>query len=119
MTDDELSLELIDLKQIWPAVAASAWFGYQAHGRGAMLVELARADADIEEAFLGFSYMHWPSAGEAPDEVKTYNPETEIVFILIEQDQPVSICVMYEVPPPLDAAKGCTNPHLGLSLHAH
>ena len=86
----------------WPMVAAVAWGGYHAHGRGAVMVD--------EEGRL--TYHAGPPCECHRIDVEIYDPERQAVVALHDGDAICQILVLAGWPAPPDAhritpASGC------------
>jgi hypothetical protein len=98
----------------WPQFAALAWRKYQSQGRGAIVIDLqaakkSGANLDVPSFYVSDgseslrSRGGWPSP-EIADTVNSYDPELDVVFLVIRLD---GDCFCYNVsdePEPRRAA---------------
>ena len=79
--------------------AAMAWKGYQSKGRGAVVTRVHFPDTDASKAMIGESLEYLSEndlltngySGAPVDEVRLYDPETELVVLAIWPDGGMSI----------------------------
>jgi hypothetical protein len=104
----------------WDQLAAGAWEGYLEMGRGAMVIDLgAPSPSDSagywEEHLTAGSYIpdqnpasgtptDWPS-GDISQLVRTYDPEREVVVVILGEDDQMSVyrAELKDHPSPPDA----------------
>lgn len=90
-------------------LAATAWRGHQSEGRGAVVAQIHFADNDVNAAMVGQSLEYlsendisvkgssgWPAA--LADVVRRYDPETEIVVLLIGPNEAMGISRVGPLP---------------------
>jgi hypothetical protein len=81
-------------RSAWPTIAAAAYRGFLAHGRGALFVDFRRADSDA--TFLGglrapLEFVPLAELLDAPtlrDVIERYNPELEVLCVVIRKEGP-------------------------------
>lgn len=90
----------------WDQLAAGAWEGFLEAGRGAMVIDLAASPAQSpggywEENLTTGSYIpdqnpdsgtptEWPTP-DVSQLVKAYNPEQEVVVVILGEDDQMSV----------------------------
>ena len=90
-------------------LAAMAWRGHQSEGRGAVVAHIHFADNDVNAAIVSQSLKYlsendlsvkgrsgWPAA--LADVVRRYDPETEIVVLLIGPNEAMGISRVGPLP---------------------
>src|SRR5262249_33889493 len=98
------------MSEYWEDSASRAYAGYLREGRGALVFSLPEAN---DEGFIPGAYVAegseahvvlggWP-AKKAAEAVATYDPETEVIFIIIGLDFAVDCYLVNSKPSPLEA----------------
>lgn len=109
---------LTALSDSWIELAGMAWYGYKAHGRGAIIVEVENIEGDNFE--LSYSFMHWPSPDHTkPDHVIEYDPERQVVFMLELGNEVYRSYILSGLPIPHEAAKHSADPHRHTGIQKH
>ena len=117
LNDSGSQLDLDILKDVWAEAAGFAWWGFNAHGRGAMLVDLEIETNDLTDELtsIGWSFRYifgTDSSNNSPKMNQNYDPRKEIVFFVRRQDDSLSCYVLALSPSPPDAAAKAADPHL-------
>lgn len=98
------------IRECWDDSAARAYAGYLSEGRGALMFSLPEAN---DEGFIPGAYVSegseihtklggWP-CNEAAEMVANYDPETQLVFMIIQPDFAVDCYLADFEPSPLEA----------------
>jgi hypothetical protein len=104
--------EINGLKALWDDAAPLAYWGFRAHGRGAVVVKVTEDDACAGDICFSFSYIpHYSTKKRLPEFLQGYDPETEVVFILQRPDDTLSVHVLAGLPSPIEAAMKVGDPH--------
>ena len=87
-------------RSAWPTIAAAAYRGFLAHGRGALFVDFTRAESDA--TFLSglrapLEFVPLAELLDAPtlrDAVEAYDPERAVLCVIVRnQGPPLSLTV--------------------------
>ena len=85
--------------------AAMAWRGYQSRGKGALVARIQVSGDDVNAAVIDQSLEYLSDTDPlikrdsvVAEEVRIYNPETEIVVLVIWADGAVSIARTGQIP---------------------
>ncbi|HXG68589.1 MAG TPA: hypothetical protein VNO70_26070 [Blastocatellia bacterium] len=101
------------LREQWKGFAAFAWKQYLAHGRGAVVIDFRKASASTSGIHLPTSYIAegsdrlaklggWPSA-EVAQLIHEYDPEQDVVFLVLRLNGEVFHYNASDEPPPPEA----------------